>query len=251
MASAYRARAHTPFEARTWSDTSRADLKSFSEADCPVSSNPYIRGTPATDSRRSADPTSRMGQAKWRIPHVRFVRDVPHSNARHVEAKGIGQTVPSSSSRHWKRSNWKLKTYGHTLAVIVLAPWFCRKSKSNVFCYSGALDAAKSVRSRSEVWEFFPCCSIVTRLRCMRVKRVGGFQDFRGVKLQIAGGTNFYYQRRASYRFYFRPSPGTPPCKSGKSWKGLGIGSEFSQICSAANNHWVNARTVPHAHRQC
>ena len=47
---------------------SRANLKSFTEADCHVSSNPHVHRTPATDSRRSADPTSRMGQAKWRIP---------------------------------------------------------------------------------------------------------------------------------------------------------------------------------------
>ena len=112
VASAHSTGYRTAFAPRTSSDTYRADLKSFTEADCRVSSNPHVYRTPATDSRRSADPTSRMGQAKWRIPHVRFVRDVPHSNARHVEAKGIRQTAPCSSSRHWNRSNWKLKTYG-------------------------------------------------------------------------------------------------------------------------------------------
>ena len=59
-----------PFAPRTSSDTSRADLKSFTEADCHISSNSHVHRTPATDSRRSADPTSRMGQAKWRIPQV-------------------------------------------------------------------------------------------------------------------------------------------------------------------------------------
>jgi hypothetical protein len=86
--------------------------KSFTEADCHVSSNPHVHRTPATDSRRSADPTSRMGQAKWRIPHVRFVRDVSHENARHFDAKGIQQTDRSSSSRTGTGSNWKLKSYG-------------------------------------------------------------------------------------------------------------------------------------------
>jgi hypothetical protein len=89
VASAYGARARTSFAPRTSSDTSRADLKSFTEANCHVSSNPHVPRTPATDSRRSADPTSRMGQAKWRIPHVRFVRRVPHGNGRHFDAKGI------------------------------------------------------------------------------------------------------------------------------------------------------------------
>jgi hypothetical protein len=111
VASAYGTHARPPFAPSTSSDTSRADLKSFTEADCHVSSNPYVHRTPATDSRRSADPTSRMGQAKWRIPHVRFVRDVPHGNARHLEATGIQQTDPSSSSRTGTGSNWKLKTY--------------------------------------------------------------------------------------------------------------------------------------------
>jgi hypothetical protein len=31
---------------------------------------PHVHRTAAADSRRSADPTSRMGQAKWRIPQV-------------------------------------------------------------------------------------------------------------------------------------------------------------------------------------
>jgi hypothetical protein len=71
----------------TSADTSRADLKSYTEADGLVSSNPHIHRTPATDSRRSADPPSRMGQTKWRIPHVRFLRDVSDENARHFDAK--------------------------------------------------------------------------------------------------------------------------------------------------------------------
>jgi hypothetical protein len=71
VASAYSTRARTPFAPPSpWSDTSRADLKSFTEADCSFSSNPYVHRTTATDSRRFADPTSRMGQAKWRISQV-------------------------------------------------------------------------------------------------------------------------------------------------------------------------------------
>ena len=96
VASAYGTHARPPFAPSTSSDTSRADLKSFTEADCHVSSNPHVHRTPATDSRRSADPTSRMGQAKWRIPHVRFVRDVSHENARHFDAKGIQRVYRSS-----------------------------------------------------------------------------------------------------------------------------------------------------------
>jgi hypothetical protein len=70
-------------------DASRADLNSFTEANGHVSSNPNVRRTPATDSRLSADPTSQMGQTKWRIPHVRFLRDVSDENARHFDAKDI------------------------------------------------------------------------------------------------------------------------------------------------------------------
>jgi hypothetical protein len=96
VASAYGTHARPPFAPSTSSDTSRVDLKSFTEADCHVTSNPHVQRTPATDSRRSADPTSRMGQAKWRIPHVRFVRDVSHDNARHFDAKRI-QRIDRSS----------------------------------------------------------------------------------------------------------------------------------------------------------
>src|SRR4029077_11458319 len=112
VASAYGTHARPPCAPSTWPDTSRADLKSFTEADCRVTSNPHVHRTPATDSQRSADPTSRMGQAKWRIPHVRFVRHVSHGNARHFDAKGIQWVYRSSSSRTGTGSNWKLKTYG-------------------------------------------------------------------------------------------------------------------------------------------
>ena len=57
VAGAYGTRARTPFAASPWSDTSRTALESFTEANCHVSSNPHVHGTPATDSRRSADPT--------------------------------------------------------------------------------------------------------------------------------------------------------------------------------------------------
>ena len=83
VASAYKTRARTPFAPSTSADTS------FTEADGHVSSNPHVHRTPATDSRRSADPTSRMGQTKWPIPHLRFLRDVSEENARHFDAKEI------------------------------------------------------------------------------------------------------------------------------------------------------------------
>src|ERR1043166_3649139 len=89
VTSAYKTRARTPFAPSTSADTSRADLKSFTEADGHVSSNPRVHRIPATDSPRSADPTSRMGQTKWPIPHVRFLRDVSEENARHFDAKEI------------------------------------------------------------------------------------------------------------------------------------------------------------------
>jgi len=91
---------------------SPATLKSFTEANCHVSSNPHVYRTPATDPRRSADPTSRMGQAKWRISHVRFIRRVSHGNARHFDAKGLQRSDRSSSSRARTGSNYKLKSYG-------------------------------------------------------------------------------------------------------------------------------------------
>ena len=31
----------------------------------------------------------RMGPAKWRVPHVRFLRSAPHGAARHFDAKEI------------------------------------------------------------------------------------------------------------------------------------------------------------------
>jgi hypothetical protein len=89
VASAYGTRARMPFAPSISADTSRADLRSFTEADGHVSSNPHVHRTPATDSRRSADPTSRMGQTKWPIPHLRFLRDVSKENARHFDAKEI------------------------------------------------------------------------------------------------------------------------------------------------------------------
>jgi hypothetical protein len=89
VASAYKTRARTPFAPSTSADTSRADLKSFTEADGHVSSNPQVHRTSVTDSLRSVDPTSRMDQTKWLIPHVRFLRDVSDENARHFDAKEI------------------------------------------------------------------------------------------------------------------------------------------------------------------
>ena len=58
----------------------------FTKAICHVSPNPHLHRTPATDSRRPADPTSRMGRAKWRMSHLRLLRVAPHRNARHFNA---------------------------------------------------------------------------------------------------------------------------------------------------------------------
>ena len=45
-----------------------ATLEPFIKANCHVLPNPYLQRAPATDSLRSAEPTSRMGRAKWKIP---------------------------------------------------------------------------------------------------------------------------------------------------------------------------------------
>ena len=99
----------------------RGTLESFTEGNCHVLSNPYVHRTPATDSRRSADPTSRMGQAKWRISHMRLVRNMSYENARHFDAKGIQQTDRSSSSRTETGSNWKLEIYKNVLKLVELS----------------------------------------------------------------------------------------------------------------------------------
>ncbi len=74
-------------------EPSNAALKSFTKANCHVSPNPHLRRAPATDSRRPADPTSRMARAKWRILHV------PPGRARRIDAKGIQRVYRCSSSR--------------------------------------------------------------------------------------------------------------------------------------------------------
>src|SRR5206468_2228315 len=71
----------------------RATLDPFAEANCHVSPNPHLHRTPATDSRRPAHPTSRMGRAKWGILHV------PLGRARHFDAKGIQRVYRCSSAR--------------------------------------------------------------------------------------------------------------------------------------------------------
>src|SRR5678815_5151307 len=52
-----------------------------------------LHRAPATDSRRPADPTSRMGRAKWRILHA------PLGTARHFDAKGTQRVYRCSSAR--------------------------------------------------------------------------------------------------------------------------------------------------------
>src|SRR5437899_4423455 len=69
------------------------------ERNCHVSSNLRLHRAAATDSRRLADPTSRMGRAKWRILHA------PHGTARHFDAKGIQRVYRSFSSRIGTGSN--------------------------------------------------------------------------------------------------------------------------------------------------
>jgi hypothetical protein len=60
VAGAYGTDARPPIAPSPSSDTSRAALESLTEANCHVLSNPHVHRTPATDSRRSSDPTSRM-----------------------------------------------------------------------------------------------------------------------------------------------------------------------------------------------
>ena len=75
------------------------------ERNCHVSSNPRLHRAPATDSRRPADPTSRMGRATWRILHA------PHGTARQFHANGIQRVCSCYLSRP-RTGNWKVKTYG-------------------------------------------------------------------------------------------------------------------------------------------
>ena len=66
-----------------------------------------------------------MGQAKWRIPHVRFVRDVSHENARHFDAKEIQRVYRPFGWRIGTGSNWKLKLMEFILkpvgAILILS----------------------------------------------------------------------------------------------------------------------------------
>ena len=51
-------------------EPSRGTLKSFNRVTDDAPRNPHLLGAPATDSERSADPTSRVDSAKWRVPDV-------------------------------------------------------------------------------------------------------------------------------------------------------------------------------------
>jgi hypothetical protein len=84
-------------------------------------------------------------------------------------------------------------------------------------------------------------------------------------------GTTFF-TNSGFKRILSRANPGTPPCRSGQLEKDLGLeasslrhaarliifeimrsfflGSK-EQATKLAALHWANARTVPHAHRQC
>ena len=63
------------------------------------SPNPYLHRAPAADSRRPADPTSRMGRAQWRMSHVRFLRVAPRGTARDFHWSGIQRVYCCYSSR--------------------------------------------------------------------------------------------------------------------------------------------------------
>src|SRR5207245_6926051 len=89
------------------------------ERNCHASSNPRLHRALATDSRRPADPTSRMDRAKWRILHA------PHGTARHFDAKGIQRVYRCSSARP-RIENRKVKTYG-----------ICFKASSAILVLSG------------------------------------------------------------------------------------------------------------------
>src|SRR5207248_3910093 len=71
----------------------RATLEYFTKASCHVSPNPHLHRTPETDSRPPADPTSRMGRAKWRILHA------PHGTAGRIDAQNIQRVYRWCSSR--------------------------------------------------------------------------------------------------------------------------------------------------------
>src|SRR5262249_36195779 len=51
------------------------------QASIRASPNPHLQRAPATDSPRPAGPTSRVGPAKWRESHVRFLRSATHETA--------------------------------------------------------------------------------------------------------------------------------------------------------------------------
>src|SRR2546423_13639146 len=76
-----------------------------------------LHRAPATDSRPPADPTSRMGRAKWRILHA------PHGRARHFHAKRIQRVDRCSSARH-RTGNWKVKLMEYVLKLVELS-LFC------------------------------------------------------------------------------------------------------------------------------
>src|SRR4029450_4639289 len=85
----------------------------FRQANGPAAPNPPLPRPPATDSRRPPDPTSRMGPAKWRVPHVRFLRSAPHGAAWHFDAKGDQRMkYKIKSFRTWrKRSSLDIVYY--------------------------------------------------------------------------------------------------------------------------------------------
>ena len=204
-------------------EPSRAALESFTEANCHVSSNPYVHRTPATDSRGSADPTSRMGRGKWRIPHVRFVRDVSHENARHFDAKGIQQTDRSSSSRTGTGSNWKLKSYigGVRVRFVALGP---EEQVTSIH--------ASSATGRDRKSGILPMYSIC-RLRYMRAQTRKRILGQKHCKL-LAGRPVFFQSALRADSIFGQVRDTTV-----QVWtvgKGLGIRSEFSQTCCAANN---------------
>jgi hypothetical protein len=158
-----------------------------------------------------------MGRGKWRIPHVRFVRDVSHENARHFDAKGIQQTDRSSSSRTGTGSNWKLKSYigGVRVRFVALGP---EEQVTSIH--------ASSATGRDRKSGILPMYSIVSRLRCMRVQARR--------RILPAGRPVFSQSGLRADSIFGQVRDATV-----QVWtvgEGFGIRSEFSQTCCAANN---------------
>src|SRR5206468_7035346 len=68
-------------------------------ANCHLSRNSQLHRASATDSRRPADPTSRMGRAKWRIPLCDFYEARPIEVVP-FEGEGVDRNYKKNNIRH-------------------------------------------------------------------------------------------------------------------------------------------------------